>query len=433
MVVVHATQGKKYIDIPTDIYCYKYQFSDGKINDRHMDCDGLNAMLLQVISDIQHTEIDAFRKDVDMTVQRIYAMYFEHLNASLPLVEFTESVLAVTSNRRQVTKDKYMSVVRSIDRFSSGICLEDIDITFLNRLETHMLGLGNSQSTVWSSMKVLRTMFNEAVKRDLMKVGQNPFRLYEIPELRYRTDVLRFAEIEELMNYDFSRNTEKKYANIRDIFCFACFTGLRISDLLRLRDDNISKVGDVTWLRIKTQKTGAYVQIPLSIIFYGYAMDILRKYGGVSDMIRYCDRTGPDRAVKKMFRLTGIGGSQHITMHTARRSCITALADFGVNLYTIQKLVGHMRPSTTAAYMQLSTMTIENELSRVFDRDTLKDRHEVICVRRNGQKLYADSEFLRCRNCAFFGGGVKNLSYQCHLHKKKMNVYDWCRQFKEKN
>lgn len=430
-VMIRAMQGKHNIDIPTNIYCKAGQFSDGRINGRHPLNDSLNAMLMQILTDVENTEIEAFRKDIDMTVQRIYSMYYENLNTSLPLKTFCESVLESSGGRRDVTKRKYLDSVKKIDEFSPGIALEEIDLSWLKKFEKRCIESGLSETTVWSHLKILRALFNEAIRRDLLKQSQNPFRFYPIPEIRYRTDVLRFAEITELMDYEFTGN-DRKFCNIRDIFCFACFTGLRVSDLLRLTDDNVSEVGGVTWLRLHTQKTGAYVQIPLSIIFYGHAMDILRRYNSVSEMVAYADRTGINRAIAKMIAVTGIGGAQHITIHTARRSCITALADFGANIYTIQKLVGHKRPTTTEKYMQLSTASLENELQRIFVRDVMKDKHEVIYTRSNGQRLYADSEFLKCKNCMFFAGGGRHRSYRCRKVKSQVRSYDWCRQFKEK-
>ena len=430
MVVVHATQGKKSVDIPTNVYCLKCHFSDGKVTDGNPHNEGLNAMLMQILTDVENTEIEAFRKDIDMTVQRIYSMYYENLNTSLPLTKFCESILSVSTNRRQVTRDRYNGVVRKAEEFSPGITLEDMDLNWLKRFETWCLQNELSENTVWACMKVFRTLFNEAIKRDLLKPWQTPFRFYPIPEVRYRTDVLRFQEIVDLMDYEF-KGEDRRFCHIRDLFCFACFTGLRVSDLLRLTNDNISEVGGVTWLRIHTQKTGAYVQIPLSIIFYGHAMDIMRRYPSVSEMVAYADRTGINKAIPKMLSVTGIGGSQHITIHTARRSCITALADFGANIYTIQKLVGHQRPTTTAKYMQLSTASIQNELQRIFVRDVMKDQHEVICTRKNGQRLYADSDYLRCKNCAMCRE-YKCGKFKCMRTKTITHTYDWCRKFKEK-
>ena len=57
MLMVRASQGRKSVDIPTNIYCESRQFSNGYINSLHPQFDGLNAMLNQIILEIQQTEI----------------------------------------------------------------------------------------------------------------------------------------------------------------------------------------------------------------------------------------------------------------------------------------------------------------------------------------------------------------------------------------
>jgi hypothetical protein len=89
MVMIRASQGRKSVDIPTNIFCQSRQFSDGYINSLHPQFDGLNAMINQILLDIQATEIEAFRRDINMTVQRLYSMYVESLSTSVPINEFS--------------------------------------------------------------------------------------------------------------------------------------------------------------------------------------------------------------------------------------------------------------------------------------------------------------------------------------------------------
>lgn len=81
------------------------------------------------------------------------------------------------------------------------------------------------------------------------------------------------------------------------------------------------------------------------------------------------NNTTINRCIHDLFAICKIGGSQRITVHTARRSCVTGLADFGVNIYTIQRVVGHARLTTTQKYIQLSTAAIEADLRKAFPRD----------------------------------------------------------------
>ena len=366
MVMIRASQGRKSVDIPTNIFCQSRQFSDGYINSLHPQFDGLNAMINQILLDIQATEIEAFRRDINMTVQRLYSMYVESLSTTVPLSQFAENVFKYSTGRRQVTIDRCRDIMKNINDFSPNISMEDIDLQWLKRYEHWMQERGNSESTVWARMKVLRMLFNEAIKRDLLKPWQTPFRLYEIPELRYRTDVLRFAEMEELLHYRFE---DPRIRRARDFFLLSCYTGLRYGDMIRLTQENIRQVGTETWLTIKTVKTGILVQIPLTIIFYGRAMEILSRYKSVEDIVGFKWNSTINRLIKDMLSQSHIGGSQQITVHTARRSCVTALADFGVNVYTIQRIAGHARISTTQKYIQLSTATIEADLRKAFPKD----------------------------------------------------------------
>jgi site-specific recombinase XerD len=367
MIVIRASQGRKSVDIPTNIFCQSKQFSDGYINSLHPQFDGLNAMINQIMLDIQATEIEAFRKDINMTVQRLYSMYVEALNTSVPLTQFAENIFKYSSGRRKVTIDKYRDVLKNINEFSPDIAMEDIDLTWIKRYEHWMQERGNSESTVWARMKVVRMLFNEAIKRDLLKPWQTPFRIYEIPELRYRTDVLRFAEMEDLLHYRFE---DAKLRRARDFFLLSCYTGLRYGDMIRLTSGHIRQVGEEVWLTMQTSKTGKLVQIPLTIIFYGRAMEILKKYKSVEELVKpFKWNTTINRFIHELFAICKIGGSQQITVHTARRSCVTALADFGVNIYTIQRVVGHARITTTQKYIQLSTATIEADLRKAFPKD----------------------------------------------------------------
>lgn len=429
MLKIKASLNNRSAAIPTNIYVTNYQFRDQEVVE-HSQAKGLNAMLNKYIMELQDIEIEAFRKNIDLTISMLYSMYVEKITASTPLVEFCDHVMKYCTNRRKVTKQRYFDAVKEIDRFRPGVCLEDIDIVWLKKFEAYRLNSGVSESTVFSNMKILRALFNEAIKRDLLKPNLNPFRLYEIPEIRYRTDVLRFSEIEELELKGIRSSTDRR---IRDIFCFAAYTGLRWSDLKNLKSGNITQSGGVTWLRLNTQKTGALVQIPLSIMFFGNALRILEKYGSIEELMKYTCNSSINREIKRILDKLGIGGGQRISMHTARRSCITGLADFGVPLQTIQKIAGHARISTTSKYLVMSTGMIQRDLETAFCKDgkTTRTLHieisrKVIRTTITGKKLFVGSELMRCKNCSFFR------NRKCKLFKKDMTNEDWCDSFSER-
>lgn len=98
MLMVRASQGKRSIDFPTNIYCERNQFSNGYINELHPQHDGLNAMLNQIVMELQSTEVDAFRRGIDVSVQAVYTIYTEKISAQTPLVAFCDNIMKNSLN-----------------------------------------------------------------------------------------------------------------------------------------------------------------------------------------------------------------------------------------------------------------------------------------------------------------------------------------------
>ena len=55
---------------------------------------------------------------------------------------------------------------------------------------------------------------------------------------------------------------------------------------------------------------------------------------------------------------------KRITFHSARHTNATLLIDQGVNITTIQKLMGHRNVSTTQVYAEIMGKTIVKDLMR---------------------------------------------------------------------
>ena len=63
--------------------------------------------------------------------------------------------------------------------------------------------------------------------------------------------------------------------HVRDNFCFACFTGLRFSDVSKITKANIKD----DLIEIKAEKTRESLKIPLTF----HARNLLKKYEGKNE------------------------------------------------------------------------------------------------------------------------------------------------------
>jgi site-specific recombinase XerD len=70
------------------------------------------------------------------------------------------------------------------------------------------------------------------------------------------------------------------------------------------------------------------------------------------------DRGGLQKAIKIVAKECGISKNVHI--HTLRHSFATHLLERGVNLRSIQTLLGHVSPVTTALYTKMTQEAQQN-------------------------------------------------------------------------
>ena len=149
----------------------------------------------------------------------------------------------------------------------------------------------------------------------------------------------------------------------KDAFLFCCYAGLRYSDFVNLSSENIVKIQKDTWLIYKTIKTRIEVRLPLYLLFKGKGLEILNKYqNNLSDFFNLRDNSNVNKELIIISRLAGI--HKKISFHTARHTNATLLIYNGVNITTVQKLLGHKSVKTTHVYTNVMDMTIVRDLEK---------------------------------------------------------------------
>ena len=127
--------------------------------------------------------------------------------------------------------------------------------------------------------------------------------------------------------------------------------GLRISDMLNLRWQNISKSGETVVLSFIMKKTRKHVSVPLS----SKAVEYLPERGvapsdrAVFDALPSKTRIG--KHLKKWTKQAGIGKEIHF--HMSRHTFGTMLMTAGVDLYTASKMMGHSDVRATQVYAKI--------------------------------------------------------------------------------
>jgi site-specific recombinase XerD len=137
--------------------------------------------------------------------------------------------------------------------------------------------------------------------------------------------------------------------------------GLRISEAVRLQCGDIDASRMV--VQIRAGKGNKDRQLPLS----RRLLEELRAWWKTHHHPQWLfpgERRGQPISVSAMQRccqatVKRAGITKSVTPHTFRHSYATHLLEAGVDLLTLQKLLGHRHLSTTAGYLHVSTLTWE--------------------------------------------------------------------------
>jgi site-specific recombinase XerD len=126
---------------------------------------------------------------------------------------------------------------------------------------------------------------------------------------------------------------------------FSCLTGLRLSDVINLKWQNIEEASDGgLCMHIKVIKTGKEVFLPLSD-------DALRLCGERKDsgtVFEGLTRNMVNKYLKTWVKSAGI--TKYITFHCFRHTFATLQFAAGTDIYTISNLLTHSNITTTQVY-----------------------------------------------------------------------------------
>jgi len=206
-----------------------------------------------------------------------------------------------------------------------------------------------------------------------MEIQNNAFRKYKIKTVENKNSYLTPDELKVLENLSL-QDKETKMQKSLDAFLFCCYVGLRYSDFTNLQASNFFTLAGETWLSYKSVKTGTRVRVPLNHTFEGKPLKILHKYKDQNLFFRLKDNSNLNKELSKIAMIAHI--NKDISFHTARHTNASLLIYRGVNITTVQKLLGHKSVKTTQVYTHVMDMTILNDLEKCKEEYRVQRRYK---------------------------------------------------------
>lgn len=270
----------------------------------------------------------------------------------------------------KATYTKFNSLRVHLRNFDKGLTFDKInDSTLQGFIESlHKAELRNT--TISKYMSFVRWFLRWAHFK-----GYNPTTVHETFKPKFKgadgnAKEIIYLEWEELLNlYSFKFPAARtSLPAVRDVFCFCCFTGLRYSDVAKLRRSDVKE----DYIKVVTQKTVDGLIIELN----KYSRAILDKYKDVhfrNDLaLPVISNVKMNEHLKEMGEEAGINEPQRIvffkgnvryeevlpkyallTTHCGRRTFIVNGLRLGVPAEVIMKWTGHSDYKAMKPYIKI--------------------------------------------------------------------------------
>jgi integrase len=246
-----------------------------------------------------------------------------------------------------------VSTLKHLDVYPGGktIQLSQITDKWIIEFQNYLLAKF-APNTVINYTGIIRAAINVAFKKNILI--RNP--LLNAPKVKVpetRKVWLTADELKSLAETSLNKGSVNNDSaeETRRAFLFACFTGLRISDIKTLT------WGDIEYsppqIIKRQQKTAEQVAIPLNssawkLLYDGSIHDYRERIFPCLANIQYAQYYRIQKWAKKA------GLKKHIGWHTARHTFAVMALESGADLYTVSKLLGHKDIKTTQIYAKVT-------------------------------------------------------------------------------
>jgi integrase len=259
------------------------------------------------------------------------------------LVAYLEECAKARKNNDYIT-----GCVRYLKKYDNGgaIQLSQMTPQWIDGFQQFLLnGSGLSPTTAYDYSKAIRMALRKAVRENVLI--KNPAENVKgLPEPE--TDLI-FLNIDEVQRLAGAGLGGRLGAEIKKAFIFACYTGLRISDIKSLEWGDIER--NPTRIIKRQKKTRSAVCVPLNGVAWGIIDDGRDHNPGDKVFTLLADtKSQTNQYLLRWAEKAGV--KKRVGWHTARRTFATWELEQGADIYTVANLLGHKKLKQVAKYAQ---------------------------------------------------------------------------------
>jgi site-specific recombinase XerD len=249
---------------------------------------------------------------------------------------------------------------------TSDINIKDIDHAFITEYEFFLRSVRKCANN--TAVKYIKN-FKKIIKICISNgwLDKDPFVNYKAKIREVEREFLSQEEIQTIYAKEF---VTERLNQVKDIFVFACFTGLAYIDVKQLTVSNISMgIDGGKWIFTHRQKTETASRIPLLPI----PEELIQKYAehpqciNENKLLPVLSNQKMNSYLKEIADVCGI--KKDLTFHIARHTFATTVTlTNGVPIESVSKMLGHKNIKTTQHYAKILDKKVSEDMKILKDK-----------------------------------------------------------------
>jgi len=311
--------------------------------------------------------IDDFLMDeIDFTLDQFEEKFRGIEPNKMTVLEFWNEIISDLTKSGKVGNAKAFSETKkSLFNFhkKNNLMFKEITSSFLEKYEVYLRENNNTDGGVAFKMRELRSIYNRAIKKNVIDEKYYPFKVYKVSKLKVGNikKALTREEVRLIESFDDIKYPHLAEAKRLFLFSYYC-RGMNYFDIMMLKWSNIS--GDrISYIRSKTKgKFNISILKPVKEIlnFYkntlsttDYVFPILLNENLTASQIqnrkhKKLQKFNSD--LKKIAEIVEI--DKPLSSYVARHSYATNLKQLGVSTDIVSQSMGHTNVAITMAYLK---------------------------------------------------------------------------------
>jgi site-specific recombinase XerC len=301
----------------------------------------------------------------NLTLELFLRDYHTEFNKQCFISFYEHRMLERLKNREIVeeSKKQHNNTLNKLKDFTKGTLLfHQLDHKFASSFDSYLKKDKLQQNTRWGHHKDVKTYLNQA-RRSHVKF-EDPYEYFSVSPVDGKWAALSWEERETLYAHYLKTKVGTSDRRILQKFLFGCYSGLRLSDQKRLKEELIEG-GELRFNPWKNRRYSQLLEIPLLNRALELVKDSLEENNCESVFWNYTDQFS-NRKLKDIAKALEIKKNLH--HHVGRITFATLFTEAGGSVEELQWYLGHLKISTTMKYVKVNKERLQKRISQMNEK-----------------------------------------------------------------